>query len=90
MRKLLVTLVTPLIMFILTSCNHGIIDTKYQYNYAIMILPNGTIIEGKIIRYNDYEGEQLQLVSEDGNIYLVNSSYTTLISISYGEEDFDD
>lgn len=84
MRKLLVILVTLLIMCILTSCNYAVMDTKFQFDYAIIRLPNGTVIEGKIIQWKDYEGEQLQLVLEDGNTYLVNSCYTTLIS--YGEE----
>lgn len=85
MHKLFVVFVTLLIMCILTSCNYGIMDMKYQYDYAIIQLPNGTVIEGKIIQWRDYEGEQLQLVLEDGNTYLVNSFYTTLIS--YGEKD---
>ena len=85
MRKLLVILVTLIIMCILTSCNYDIMDTKFQYDYAIIRLPNGIVIEGKIIKWKDYEGEQLQLVLEDGNTYLVNSLYTTLIS--YGVED---
>ena len=85
MRKLFVVLVTLLIMGILTSCNYAVIDTKFQYDYAIIRLPNGSVIEGKIVKWNDYEGEQIQLVLEDGNTYLVNSFYTTLIS--YGEDD---
>lgn len=88
MRKLFVIFVTLLIMCILTSCNYGIMDMKYQYDYAIIQLPNGTVIEGKIIQWRDYEGEQLQLVLEDGNTYLVNSFYTTLIS--YGSEGRED
>jgi len=85
MRKLLVIIVTFLIMCVLTSCNYDIMDTKFQYDYAIIRLPNGTIIEGKIIQWRDFDGEQLQVTLEDGNTYLVNSFYTTLIS--YGEED---
>jgi hypothetical protein len=57
MRKLLVILVTLLIVCSLTSCNYGIIDTKYQYDYTIIRLPNGTIVEGKIIQWRDYDGE---------------------------------
>jgi len=86
MRKLFIILVILLIMCILTSCNYQIIDTKYQFDYAIIRLPNGELVEGKIVSWTDYEGEQLQLVLDDGNTYLVNSFYTTLISYGEGNE----
>lgn len=85
MRKLTIVLLMIAVMLSLTSCNRGLIDLKYQYDYAIIKMPNGEVVEGKIIKWRDYDGEQLQLVLEDGNTYLVNSFYTTLIS--YGEED---
>ena len=88
MNKLIALLMIVMIMLGLTSCNYVLVDTKYQFDYAIIKLPNGEVIEGKIVKWTDYEGEQLQLVMEDGNTYLVNSFYTTLIS--YGSEGKED
>lgn len=80
MNRLKAILLVLVIMFTLVSCNYQHMDTVYQFDYAIIRLPNGEVIEGKIISWRDYEdGEQLQLKLEDGNIYLVNSFYTTLI-----------
>ena len=86
MRKLITILILVVIALSLTSCNYTLIDTKYQFDYAIIRLPNGELVEGKIVSWTDYEGEQLQLVLDDGNTYLVNSFYTTLISYGSGEE----
>lgn len=80
MKRVIVVLLMIFIMLSLVSCNYKSMDTVYQFDYAIIRLPNGEVIEGKIISWRDYEdGEQLQLKLEDGNTYLVNSFYTTLI-----------
>lgn len=64
---------------VLTGCgNRQFIDTTYTYNYAQFKLPDGTIMEGQLTKWSDYEGEQLQLRMADGNVYLVNSVNTVL------------
>ena len=67
-----------LMMFILTGCNKQIIDTSFTYNKAIINTGN-EILTIKIKKWNDYEGEQIQIVSEDGTVYLVSSYNTVLI-----------
>ena len=80
MKKILLTfMVTLFIGTILTGCNKTIFDTTYEYDYAIICLPDGTIIEGTVEEWCDYEGEQLQ-VKIDGNIYLTSSYNCTLIN----------
>lgn len=64
--------------FALTSCNYQVLDLTYKYDYAIIKLQNGKIIEGKVQKWCDYEGEQLQ-VTVDGVTYLTNSFNCTLI-----------
>ena len=56
----------------LVGCNKQIIDITYSYDYAIIKMPDGSIVEGKVQSWKDYEGEQLQIVI-DGNSYLANS-----------------
>ena len=52
----------------------------YSYEYAIIALPNGEIVEGKVTSWTDFEdGDQLQ-VKIDGKTYLVHSSNVVLIS----------
>ena len=56
----------------LVGCNKQIIDFTYSYKYAIIKMPDGSIVEGEVQSWADYEGEQLQIVI-DGNTYLANS-----------------
>lgn len=58
--------------------NQTFLDTTYTFNYAQFTLPDGTVIEGRLQKWKDYDGEQIQLVMEDGNTYLVSSFNATL------------
>lgn len=76
-RKIFVVLLCVLLLC--TGCgNYQLIDTTWTYNYAIIELPNGEIIEGKVESWNDYEGEQLQ-VKINGVVYLTNSFHCVLM-----------
>ena len=57
--------------------NRTLIDTKFYYDYAIIRLANGDVIEGKVDSWCDYEGEQLQLTI-DGETWLVHSANVSL------------
>ena len=57
--------------------NRTIIDTKFYYDYAIVHLANGEVIEGKVDSWRDYEGEQLQLTI-NGETWLVHSTNVSL------------
>lgn len=77
-KKIVAILCVTLMTLSLAGCNRQVFDFQYTYNYAIIKLPNGTIVEGKVENWRDYEGEQLQ-VKIDGVIYLTNSINCTLI-----------
>ena len=83
MKKLiafLLALVLILGVMVLTGCNKQMVDLTYSYEYAIIGLPNGETVEGKVSSWTDYEdGDQLQ-VKIDGKTYLVHSSNVVLIS----------
>jgi hypothetical protein len=80
MKKILTTLlVLALSAATLTGCNKQIIDLTYGYDKAIIYLPNGEVVEGKVEAWTDYEdGDQIQ-VKIDGVIYLVHSTDVVLI-----------
>lgn len=65
----------------LSGCgNKQIFDTTYTFTRAIISLPDGTVIDGKVDSWKDYEdGDQIQ-VKIDGVTYLVHSSNICLIS----------
>lgn len=77
MKKLIIVFIV--VCMFLTSCNYQAIDLTYNYNYAYIQLQNGTIIEGHVESWRDYEdGEQIQ-VTIDGVTYLTNSYNCTLV-----------
>lgn len=74
-------LVITIIVSLLVGCgNKTLVDTTYSFERAILILPNGEVIEGKVQTWTDYEDcDQIQ-VKIDGETYLVHSSNIVLIS----------
>lgn len=82
MKKLLFALILiALVLCSFTSCgNMDMWDTVYTYNTAIIELPDGEIVKGKVETWTDYEdGDQIQ-VKIDGKTYLVHSSDIALIA----------
>ena len=63
---------------ILAGCNQ-VLDTTYHFDRAIISMPDGTILDGVVDSWCDYEGDQLQ-VKVDGITYLVHSSDVVLIT----------
>ena len=77
---MLLALVVVLSAMVLAGCNKQMVDLTYSYEYAIIGLPNGDVVEGKVSSWTDFEdGDQIQ-VKIDGKTYLVNSSNVVLIS----------
>ncbi len=73
-------IVACIIAAALSSCNRQQIDLTYKYDRAIIALPDGTVIEGKVTSWRDYEdGDQIQ-VKVNGKTYLVHSSNVALIA----------
>lgn len=80
MKKILVIFASIAMILSMTGCNRQIIDTTFSYNRAIIHLPDGTVIDGKVQSWKDYEdGDQIQ-VKIDGVTYLVNCMNIVLIS----------
>lgn len=68
------------IILMFSGCNRQVFDTTYDFNYAIIRLPNGEIIDGKVDSWRDFEdGDQLQ-IKISGITYLIHSSNCVLIS----------
>ena len=77
---LLLAVIAVLSVMLLAGCNKQMVDLTYSYEYAIIGLPNGEVVEGKVSSWTDFEdGDQIQ-VKIDGKTYLVHSSNVVLIS----------
>ena len=85
MKKTAITVLSVVLLLVvsavlLAGCNKQMVDLTYSYNRAILPLPNGEVVEGKVSSWTDFEdGDQIQ-VKIDGKTYLVHSSNIVLIS----------
>ena len=77
--KKIIFIIIAFALVIFTGCNKQIIDTTYSFDKAIIELPNGEIVEGKVESWKDYDdGDRLQ-VKIDGKTYLVHAGDICLI-----------
>ena len=83
MKKIVASLLIFIfVLGILTmaGCNKQIVDLNYKYNYAIVSLMNGELVEGEISAWNDYnDSDMIQVIFTDGNIYYSHGSNILLI-----------
>lgn len=79
-KKLICLLLVVAFCVVLTGCNYKVVDLTYKFDEAIIELPGGEVISGKVDNWRDYEdGDQIQ-VQIDGTTYLVHSSDVVLIN----------
>lgn len=80
MEKFFVIILVIVTCFSIVVCNKQPLDTTYSFDKAVLVLPNGKVVEGKVQSWADFEdGDQIQ-VKIDGKSYLVHSSNIILIS----------
>ena len=80
-KKLLAAILALGMALSLAGCgNRQMIDLTYSYKYAIISLPNGEIVEGKVDSWKDFEdGDQLQITVDDVT-YLVHAADAVLMT----------
>lgn len=77
MKKLII-LCSCLLM---TGCgNYDYFDTELLFTKAIVRMPNGGVVELEIDTWRDYEGEQIQIQTTDGKVYVVSSYNCVLVN----------
>lgn len=78
---LLLVPVAILMYLILSACgNRQIIDTTYKFDRAIIKLPNGEVVEGRVQAWDDYENSDTVQVKIDGTTYYVHMLNAALIA----------
>ena len=81
MKKIVI--LAALLVLVLISCtgcyNKQLFDVTYHYDRAIVYLPNGEIVEGRVSNWTDFDdGDSIQ-VKIDGKMYLTHISNVCLI-----------
>jgi len=77
---IVVLIIVGLIVF--WEVNHGnrrLIDTKNRFDYAIIALPNGESVEGKVSSWLDYSDSDVVQVTISGKTYLTHYTNVCLI-----------
>ena len=74
MKKILLSIVPVLLI---TGCNRQVFDFKYTYNKAYCNY-NGDKFELNIDKWSDYDGEQIQIMS-NGKTYLISANNCYLV-----------
>lgn len=59
--------------------NRQLMDLSYRFGYGIIALPNGSVVEGKVTSWYDYDDSDLVQVVIDGKTYLTHYSNVCLI-----------
>ena len=85
MKRIMLLVVCSLLFLLLVSCgNQQFFDTTYTFNYAILELPNGKIIEGRLDSWRDYEGDSIQIVI-NGDTYYAHMMNVVMTTRTYLE-----
>lgn len=73
-KKTLLTIIIALILLaivagLLSGCNSQILDTTYFFGRAMIKLPDGTVVSGKVDSWKDYEDSDAVQVKIEGVTY---------------------
>ena len=80
MKKIFAIIMLLAIAITMCGCNKQVIDTDYQFNYAIIFLPDGSQIEGSVSKWNDYADSDMVQVKINGTTYLTHSANVILMN----------
>lgn len=70
-----------ILVLALTGCgNQQLLDTTYSFDRAIVSLPNGDVVDGKLQSWKDYENSDQIQVKINGKTYLTHISNVVLIA----------
>lgn len=78
-KKLMIIVVgvALIIIAMLAACsNKTVVDTTYRFDYAIVALPDGRVVSGKVTSWTDYDDSDAVQVTIEGNTY-----YTHLTNV---------
>lgn len=82
MKKRVIAFVAAIgLTLCLTGCgNRQIFDTTYTFNRAIIAIPDGTIVEGEIQSWRDFDDGDTIQIKINNVIYLTHISNVVLMT----------
>ena len=80
MKRLWIAALLVVMTLALCSCNYKVFDMTYHFEQAQIRLPDGSVVEGKVMDWtDDAVGDQLQ-VTIDGVTYLTHAENVVLMT----------
>lgn len=82
MKKIFMMAAVILLAILMCGCEGGVqlMDTTWTYKRAIISLPNGGYVEGRVESWLDFENSDQLQVKINGKTYLTHSTNVVLIS----------
>lgn len=81
MKKFVIVMLAAIMLLaICAGCNKQIADTTWSFEKAVVGLPDGSSVSGKVESWCDYENSDMIQVKIDGKSYLTHSVNIVLIS----------
>ena len=86
-RKIIIAVVVILVVAVVgfviswetTHGNRRLIDTKNRFDRAIISLPNGEVVDGKVSSWLDYSDSDVVLITIGGKTYMTHYMNVCLI-----------
>lgn len=76
---LLIIVVFILGTFVLASCNKQVFDTTWNFDYAYIKLPDGSVIQGELDSWKDWDNSDVVQVKINGVTYLTHYSNVVMV-----------
>lgn len=81
MKKFIIAALAALNLFAITSCgNQQLFDVVYTFDRAIICLPDGTKIEGRVDGWKEYDSSDSIQIKIDGVYYYTHLQNVVLIA----------
>lgn len=79
-KRVALIIFLAIILISCTGCyNKQLFDVTYHYDRAIVYLPNGEIVEGRVTSWRDFEDGDAVQIKIDGKTYLTHICNVCLI-----------
>ena len=77
-------IIIPCLIFILnitllTSCNKQVFDTTWNFDYAYVKLPDGSVVKGELESWKDWDDSDVVQVKINGVTYLTHYSNVVMV-----------
>lgn len=84
MKKVIAITIIVSILLALTACNYRMIDSHWEFNYAYITFPDGSVKEVEVEQWTE-DSQSVTIEASDGQVYSV-SYYHVMMTKERMEE----